>query len=721
MKEILVRSLQEQHKHQEDDDEEGTGQQKKQKEPPQDEEEAAAALAVAGLLVGRLAAPDLSFTEKKPDYKNLKLDMDHLNVHNKSMEPATGHEDSVPHHRSYADPHNDRHHHTDDRSIAASSLLDLNQKKHYPGSTATESVTESIPSNHNLYQYDYQEIQKHNVLANNESHYLSLREEAHGMRNRLEALQQHDWSRFHSRRFSSSSDDPFEREGNMSNNNEDENSRPSKRVMTNHFVPETETYHQNFIHLPFHSSNPRRHEDHHTPPIESQPFKKDSRTVYQEDHPVNSRNPPFHSSYNTTLSYADYIRFRYEHEMEELALNKMVQTMLRNRSYPLTHQRMLQKHDYYYQCYDNPTDNNPFHLQSLLQASNQNAPMPTSNSSHTPNNGPQQFQMNQEYGVNRFEGIRRAGQCFDNDACTPPEYMNRVDDNFISSVDTSSVATSSAMSYPTRMPDISAPDNHTYRNNNMNFPKRSQLDRDISSQSQLNRDMSSQSHVTERPLSDGVQPLVVSDTSSVMSSSIRSHLSTRTISQCNDDMLKHLFTKGSEKSMDISSLDESSRAVGSNAVPVYRVPFPLGIPTDDLHLSDFFQFLRAECCEVFTASAYDVEQRKKTKLIRLHQVGIRCTFCANVPYDCRALRSSCYPSSLPRIYQSVTMMLRDHFSICSCFPHHVRERYHHIKANSQRKGNIESRSYWVIAAKMIGIVETEDGLFFMSDTPPPIN
>jgi len=662
IKKILVRSSQEQQK-QQDDGKEGKGQQ-----DDQHHHEAEAPRAGTGLLaVGQLAVPDPSCTEKTPcwmgKHKNQKPE--NLDCDNKNMEPATEQEDYVDHHhhnchRHPTDDQYDQHRHprADDRLIAASTLLDLIQNpKSSARPTATESVTEAAPRNHNLRQY------------------------------------------------------------------EGEERRPSKRIMVSHLVPETQTY-QNVIHpAPFHSSHSRRYEDHHHTPMESQPFKRDSHTVvYQQDHPVyfkknedlasNRRNVPFHSSHNTTLSYADYIRLKYELEMEELVLNKMVQDMWRNRSYPMSYQRMLQQH-YYHQYHDNPRDN-----PRMPHASNQNTSMPTSNSPHKPSNGLQQFQMGPENGVNRFEGIRRAGQCFVDDACPPLECTNRMDDNFISD-DTSSVATSSAMSYPMRMPDSSAPNHNHCRNssnnssnnsnsNNNNIPKRSHLDRDISSQS----------HLTEKPLSDRVQPFVVTDASSVMSSSIRSHLSTRTISDCNDEMLKHLFTKEPEKSMDISCLDESSRAVGSNSAPVYRAPFPLGIATDDLHLSDFFQFLRAECCEVFTAGADEVEQRKKTKTIRLHQVGIRCTFCANAPYTRRALRSSCYPSSLSRIYQSMTMMVRDHFSICSCLPKHVRERYHHIKANSQRKGNIESRSYWVIAAKMIGIVETEYGLFFMSDAPP---
>jgi hypothetical protein len=140
----------------------------------------------------------------------------------------------------------------------------------------------------------------------------------------------------------------------------------------------------------------------------------------------------------------------------------------------------------------------------------------------------------------------------------------------------------------------------------------------------------------------------------------------------------------------------------------------LGTEADREHLSKFLQFLRAECCEVFTASEDDVFHRRKSKQIRLHQVGIRCALCASKPYIERTLRSSCYPSSFDRIYQSVTMMIRDHFSDCPHFSEEKRKKYDTIKTSSVRKGNYEAKSYWIKSAQELGIVETDEGLFFLN-------
>lgn len=150
-----------------------------------------------------------------------------------------------------------------------------------------------------------------------------------------------------------------------------------------------------------------------------------------------------------------------------------------------------------------------------------------------------------------------------------------------------------------------------------------------------------------------------------------------------------------------------------NATPCYKDPMKLGVEEDNQHLSKFLQFLRAECCEVFTASEDDVFQRRKSKQIRLHQVGIRCALCANKAYHERTLRSSCYPSSFDRIYQSVTMMIRDHFSDCPHYSESMRMKYDSIKASSVRKGNYEAKSYWIKSAQSLGIVETDEGLFFL--------
>lgn len=156
----------------------------------------------------------------------------------------------------------------------------------------------------------------------------------------------------------------------------------------------------------------------------------------------------------------------------------------------------------------------------------------------------------------------------------------------------------------------------------------------------------------------------------------------------------------------------STKIEYQHITPRYHQPIMLGMATDADHISKFLQFLRAECCEVFTAGQNEVYERRKSKPVIIHQVGIRCAFCAHKPYEERAARSSCYPSCFDRIYQSVVMMVRDHFTICPHFPPEVREEYDLIKTTSRRRRDIDSRQYWAISAKSLGISETEMGLFF---------
>jgi hypothetical protein len=144
----------------------------------------------------------------------------------------------------------------------------------------------------------------------------------------------------------------------------------------------------------------------------------------------------------------------------------------------------------------------------------------------------------------------------------------------------------------------------------------------------------------------------------------------------------------------------------------YCAPIMMGVPTDADHISKFLQFLRAECCQVFTAGLDEVNERRTSKPVQIHQVGIRCAFCAHKPYSERAPRSSCYPSCFNRIYQSVVMMVRDHFSVCPHFPPEVRKTYVSIKACSRRRRDVDSKQYWAISFKALRIVETDMGLFF---------
>lgn len=105
----------------------------------------------------------------------------------------------------------------------------------------------------------------------------------------------------------------------------------------------------------------------------------------------------------------------------------------------------------------------------------------------------------------------------------------------------------------------------------------------------------------------------------------------------------------------------------SSGIPHYtgRLILPLSVPDDPTRLSTYLCFVRSDCVEVFEATDRDVTMRLNSKLIYPRQVGIRCRFCSHIHHRDRAGRSTSFPSSLSRIYQSLTMMLREHFPAVS--------------------------------------------------------
>jgi len=110
-----------------------------------------------------------------------------------------------------------------------------------------------------------------------------------------------------------------------------------------------------------------------------------------------------------------------------------------------------------------------------------------------------------------------------------------------------------------------------------------------------------------------------------------------------------------------------------------RAYVPLAIDEDQNWLSELLCFVRSEVVEVFRANVDDLRSRNSSKKICLGQVGIRCRFCAHLPVGSRAGRSSSFPSSLDRIYQSLTMMLRDHFGNCNAMPSPTKEKFLRLK------------------------------------------
>mmetsp|Transcript_5660 Transcript_5660/g.11750 ORF Transcript_5660/g.11750 Transcript_5660/m.11750 type:complete len:741 (+) Transcript_5660:263-2485(+) len=144
-----------------------------------------------------------------------------------------------------------------------------------------------------------------------------------------------------------------------------------------------------------------------------------------------------------------------------------------------------------------------------------------------------------------------------------------------------------------------------------------------------------------------------------------------------------------------------------------RPKFCLGIDEDPNWLSEFHCFVRSELIEVCRAGPDDCKTRNNA--IRTEQVGIRCRFCAHKPSNARAGRSSAFPSSLRQIYQSFTMMLREHFPNCDRLPQNHSDTFSNLK-DKPSQGATNSKEYWSYSAMKLGLTDSSHGIVISEDT-----
>ena len=144
-----------------------------------------------------------------------------------------------------------------------------------------------------------------------------------------------------------------------------------------------------------------------------------------------------------------------------------------------------------------------------------------------------------------------------------------------------------------------------------------------------------------------------------------------------------------------------------------RRTFPLGIDEDSNWLSEFHCFVRAELIEVFQASHEDVKTRNAS--VTYKQIGLRCRHCAHRTGNSKAGRSSAFPSSIRQIYQSFTMMLRDHFPNCDAIQGDVGKQYVLLK-DKPSQGATDSKRYWVYSGLKIGMADSKEGIYMTTET-----
>jgi hypothetical protein len=142
----------------------------------------------------------------------------------------------------------------------------------------------------------------------------------------------------------------------------------------------------------------------------------------------------------------------------------------------------------------------------------------------------------------------------------------------------------------------------------------------------------------------------------------------------------------------------------------------LALPEDETALSKALCVTRQNV-EVFCATEHDVvapAPGRKNPIV-VGQVGLRCIHCRHL--SDRVKRAVCYPSSLRRIYRTVTDMKLDHFTACPGVPQEIKDMLDELKISSSRSTSTTMR-YFVDSAIKLGLVDTDYGLRFRSDEVP---
>jgi hypothetical protein len=166
--------------------------------------------------------------------------------------------------------------------------------------------------------------------------------------------------------------------------------------------------------------------------------------------------------------------------------------------------------------------------------------------------------------------------------------------------------------------------------------------------------------------------------------------------------------------------------------PAAAAPKPVNLlllarPNDDMVLSPLHVFVRQQV-EVFTATEADISQPApgRKNRIQLNQVGLRCIHCRDLPPRDRVKRAVCYPSSVGRVYHSVSDMKFDHFSHCKGRSAGVKAKFDELKDDSKVKRHKKSlktpvysssstAQYYHDSAREMGMVGGPGGLFMIKD------
>jgi hypothetical protein len=194
-------------------------------------------------------------------------------------------------------------------------------------------------------------------------------------------------------------------------------------------------------------------------------------------------------------------------------------------------------------------------------------------------------------------------------------------------------------------------------------------------------------------------------------------------------MIPYMFSPGLAQSNsgvnNFHSSNTNSPTRISNAMPMQelsvpsKLPFCLAQPADHNILSEHQQFLRFQI-EVFEATEKDVRThvRGRNKPIVLGQVGIRCRHCAHLSASRRQKGATYFPASTIGLYQAAQNMCTAHIQcgLCSEMPDQIKDHFKQLIATKSFTSGA-GKPYWSKSAKGMGLVDTEEGIFFIRNVP----
>lgn len=133
----------------------------------------------------------------------------------------------------------------------------------------------------------------------------------------------------------------------------------------------------------------------------------------------------------------------------------------------------------------------------------------------------------------------------------------------------------------------------------------------------------------------------------------------------------------------------------------------LSIPEDADWLSDLDCFVRKNL-EAFCATEDDVHSAQSDRKYPIHlgQVGIRCRHCSKN----NAARGNAvsFPYSISGIYESVREFQRLHLDSCVHLSDSMKDELKGLKTSTSLSSVL--RRYYVLAAKALGMMDTQDGI-----------